>query len=160
MGQSLAELLVPEAISLNLAAREARQVVTHLGQILFQRGYVKETFVEAALEREKKMPTGLPLAGELNAAIPHTDIEHVLKPAVALATLAEPVVFHNMIAPEEDVSVRVVFLLALEQPKSQVEMLQEVASVLQRADILDRLVQAQDVETVRAILQDGGSKGN
>ena len=29
------------------------------------------------------MPTGLPLEGKYNAAIPHTDIQHVIKPALA-----------------------------------------------------------------------------
>jgi mannitol/fructose-specific phosphotransferase system IIA component (Ntr-type) len=36
------------------------------------------------------MPTGLPLGGEFNAAIPHVDIEYVNKSALALATLCTP----------------------------------------------------------------------
>ena len=53
------------------------------------------------------MPTGLPLAGGINAAIPHMDLEDVLKPGVALATLLEPVIFqNNTIASEEGVPVR------------------------------------------------------
>jgi PTS system galactitol-specific IIA component len=95
------------------------------------------------------MPTGLPLEGVYNAAIPHTESEHVLKPGLALATLAKPVIFQNMILPEEGVPVQLVILMALDQPKSQVEMLQEIAGVLQNPQVIDRLMQAKDFEAIR-----------
>ena len=44
-----------------------------------------------------------------------------------MATLTKPVVFMNMVSPEEPVEAQLVFVLALEQPKSQIEMLQEIA---------------------------------
>ena len=152
MGNTLEFMLVPDAVLLNISANDAREVVTLLGGLLQDAGFVKSTFVEAALEREKTMPTGLPLAGEINAAIPHTDIEHVIKPGVALATLVEPVVFQNMIAPEEGVLVRLVFLLALNQPKAQVEMLQQVASVLQTPAVVEGLINATDMNSIRKLL--------
>jgi PTS system galactitol-specific IIA component len=84
------------------------------------------------------------LGGKINAAIPHTEIEHVLKPALGMATLKNEVDFRNMVSPTESVPVRLVFLLALEQPKAQIEMLQEVAGVLQNADLVERLVSQTD----------------
>ncbi len=131
MSNKLFQLLDRDAICLQMDAKDATDVIENLGIRLYIDGYVKDTFVDAALAREKKLPTGLPLGGEVNAAIPHTDVIHVLKP-IALATLKRPVIFKNMIQPEEDVSVKLVFLLSLEQPKSQIEMLQEIAGVLQR----------------------------
>jgi PTS system galactitol-specific IIA component len=94
------------------------------------------------------MPTGLPLDGKYNAAIPHTDIQHVIKPALALATLQEPVNFQNMIEPETAVPVQLVILMALEQAKTQVEMLQEIAGVLQDAETIDKLMQARSIAQV------------
>jgi PTS system galactitol-specific IIA component len=148
----LLELLEPKAVKLGLEAGDAREVVSILGEELFEAGYVLETFVEAALQRESELPTGLPLAGEYNAAIPHTDIEHVHKPGLALATLINPVVFHNMVSPEEEVPVQLVILMALDEPKAQVEMLQEIAGVLQDAEVINKIMNAQDFNQVRTAL--------
>jgi PTS system galactitol-specific IIA component len=113
---------------------------------------VRSTFIQAALDRERQLPTGLPLEGKYNAAIPHTDIEHVIRPALALATLTDPVIFQNMIQPEEGVPVQIVFVMALEQPKSQVEMLQEIAGVLQDSQRIELLMQAASFEQVQQAL--------
>ena len=78
-----------------------------------------------------------------------SESEHVLKPGLGLATLAKPVTFQNMILPEEGVAVQLVILMALDQPKSQVEMLQEIAGVLQNPQVIDKLMQANDLEAIR-----------
>jgi galactitol PTS system EIIA component len=152
MSKMLLQLLDTDAVCLKMNAKDAADVIENLGIRLFIDGYVKDTFVDAALAREKKLPTGLPLGGEVNAAIPHTDVIHVLKPGVALATLKKPVVFKNMIEPEEDVNVRLVFLLSLEKPKSQIEMLQEIAGVLQKPETVEKLIAANTIEEVQAAL--------
>jgi PTS system galactitol-specific IIA component len=92
------------------------------------------------------------LGGDINAAIPHTDIEHVVKSGLGMATLVNPVTFQNMIAPDEAVPVRLVFILALDQPKAQIEMLQEIAGVLQNPDLVARLMQARDFDGIKAAL--------
>ena len=152
--KALSSLLVQPAIIPHFTANTAEEVVIALGKLLESAGYVKSTFVQAALTREHSMPTGLPLMGDANAAIPHTDIEHVLKPGVALATLSEPVIFQNMANPKNTVEVKIVFLLALDQPKAQVEMLQEIAGVLQNPDLIDKLIKANKAEEIVRILQD------
>jgi PTS system galactitol-specific IIA component len=152
--KKLLQLLEPKAVRLDLEARDANEIVSILGESLFDAGYVLETFVEAALTRESELPTGLPLAGDYNAAIPHTDIEHVLKPGLALATLTKPVVFHNMVNPEEEVPVQLVILMALDEAKAQVEMLQEIASVLQNSQVITRIMQAQDFHEVQVVLSE------
>jgi PTS system galactitol-specific IIA component len=152
MSNNIVKLLEPSAVKLNISAEDSKDVVTQLGNLLYKSGYVKETFSEAALAREKEMPTGLPLMGNYNAAIPHTDVEHVYKPALALATLTEPITFQNMIAPEEPVPVQLVILMALDKPKAQVEMLQEIAGVLQDTEIINRLMNAKTYDEVREIL--------
>jgi len=148
----LAELLEPTAIVLHYPARDAEDVIHELSKRLLAAGYVKDSFADAALKREAELPTGLTLAGDIHAAIPHTDIEHVIRPAVALATLTKPVTFYNMINPDEEIPVRLVFLLALEQPKSQVAMLQEVAQVLQNPRLIAQLMAADSVPVVQQAL--------
>ncbi len=150
----LGKLLVKSAIILQYPAKDAEDVVTALGDRLLKAGYVKESFVQAALTREQSMPTGLPLSGNTNAAIPHTDVEHVLKAGVAMATLTEPVIFHNMANPEDTVEVKLVFLLALDQPKAQIEMLQEIAGVLQSPELIETLMNAQTPDEVIQALEE------
>ena len=153
MTSKLIEYLVTEAIMLDADVSSAEEIIRSLSKKLMDVGYVRDTFADAAVARESSIPTGLPLGGMINAAIPHTEIEHVLKPGVGMATLKKPVIFQNMISPEESVEVRLVFILALNQPKSQIEMLQEVAGVIQDPKLVMDLVNAKTTEQVMAALK-------
>jgi galactitol PTS system EIIA component len=150
---TLRDYLVPEAVNLGMDAENADEVIRNISGKLMYAGYVRGTFTDAALMREKNIPTGLPLSGKYNAAIPHTDVEHVVKSGIGLATLVHPVVFKNMISPEEAVDVQLVFVLALDQPKSQIEMLQEIAQVLQDSEIVNALINAKNLFQVHEALQ-------
>ncbi len=119
--------------------KDAKEVLFLLSKLLEKNGDVKPSFFDAAWQREQSMPTGLELEGGIHAAIPHTDIEHVIRPSIALAILGQPVVFKSMIEPEKDIHVRIVFLLAMNQPKKQVEILQEVATILQDKELIQKL---------------------
>jgi len=149
---NIKEFLCEEAVVLGLDAATSEEVIRELGGKLRDQGYVKDNFVEAALEREANLPTGLPLGGEYNAAIPHVDIEYVNKSALGLATLKQEVVFYNMVESDQEVPCRLVIMLALDQPKSQIEMLQSVAAVLQNPDTISKLVHAETVEEIFEIL--------
>ena len=146
------ELLEPAATGFQLKAETSTEVIAYLGKLLVAAGYVRASFIDAAVSREKELPTGLPLNGSINAAIPHTDVEHVIKPGLAMATLAQPVIFQNMAVPDESVPVQLVFLLALDKPKAQIEMLQEIAGLLQQPDIVAGLTEANNFEEVRKLL--------
>jgi len=150
---SILDLLLPEAILINLDAADSSDVITRMGSVLHASGRVHDGFVEATLKREASMPTGLPLMGEINAAIPHVDIEFVKKSSLALATLSHEVAFCNMVNPEEKVPVRLVIMLALDQPKSQVETLQEVAGLLQNPEVVSGLMLAKTPEEILTALQ-------
>lgn len=148
MSQIIAHLLQPSCVLLNQTYNDSEELIHNIADELFKAGYVKETFAQAAINREKQLPTGLPLAGGLNAAIPHTDIEHVLKPALGLVTLENKINFQNMVSPQETVPVKFVFVLALEKPKAQVEMLQEIAAILQNSVLVEDLVKARTFKDV------------
>ncbi len=148
----ISDFLKPEAIIIQLDAPNYQNVIQALGSKLLELGYVKDDFISAALEREANMPTGLPLGGDTNAAIPHVDAEYVNQPALALATLKQPVTFYNMVENDQEVPVRLVIMLALDQPKSQIEMLQQVSGILQQPDLIARLMDATTPDDVLALL--------
>jgi PTS system galactitol-specific IIA component len=146
------DFLDPGAIALNLEAKTSEEVIRELGGRLLDLGFVTDDFIDATLEREVNMPTGLPLGGSVNAAIPHVDIEFVKKSALGLATLNQEVVFYNMVENDVEVPCRLVIMLALDQPKSQVEMLQSVAALLQQPEVIDALIAAETVEEIYSAL--------
>ena len=146
------DFLRKEAVILGLEASSSEEVIRALGGKLREQGLVKDDFIEAALEREANMPTGLPLGGEFNAAIPHVDIEYVNQSALGLATLKDDVVFYNMVENDVEVPCRLVIMLALDEPKSQIEMLQSVAAVLQNPELIRKLVEAKTAEEIFTLL--------
>ena len=152
LARTLMNYLSPEAIVLGAEAATDKAVIRLLAGRLESLGTVHQSFVEAVLAREATLPTGLPLGLENNVAIPHTDPEHVIKPALALATLASPVIFSNMEDPDEKLPVRIVFLMALNDKDKQIEMLQEIAGTIQSPQTIASLIAAQTVEDIRAVL--------
>lgn len=149
---NIKDFLHPEAVVIQMEAETSEEVIRALGGRLLDLDFVRDDFVEATLERERNMPTGLPLGGEINAAIPHVDIEYVKKSALGLATLKQDVVFFNMVENDVAVPCRLVIMLALDQPKSQVEMLQSVAALLQDPETIEQLMAASTTEEIFATL--------
>lgn len=140
-----------ENILVQAKADSSEEIIRRLGSLLFDHGLVKDTFVQAVLDREKAFPTGLQ-TNILGFAIPHTDTEHVNSPALAIATLRQPVVFQAMGDPETSVSVRVVMMLAISDPKAVVHVLRKVISILEDVEALTGLLGASNREEIRKIV--------
>lgn len=149
---TFSRFLDPQAIVLKAEADTPEAVIRLLGGKLQALGRVHPSFVEAVIAREATMPTGLPLGTAFNVAVPHTDPEHVIAPSLALATFDTPVVFSNMEDPDEKLPVRVVFLMALNERKRQIEMLQQIAETIQRPGAVEALAGARTVDEVWAAL--------
>lgn len=119
--------------------------------VALEAGYVREDFLERVKEREATFPTGIQLEN-LGVAIPHTDAECVLEEFVAVVVNREPVAFQSM----EDISVTVpaslVFVLGLNQPHAQLEMLQSLMGLLQNEELLKEILAATSAEDVITIV--------
>lgn len=148
MTTPLLDLLVPSATLLNVACDDKEAVIKLLSQQLLDANYILDSYETAVLEREATMPTGLPLEGDTNVAIPHTDVEHVAKPGIALATVTAPVLFQSMAEPEVSLPVRIIILMALSEAKGQVETLMAIAELIQNQSVIDNLLLAESYEDV------------
>lgn len=138
----------PRAVCVDVDATNPEAVIRLLAARLEALGAVAPSYADAVVAREATMPTGLPLCEDFAVAVPHTDPAHVLKPAIALATLRHAVPFRSMEDPDETLPVRLVFALALKDKNEQIDMLRRIASMLQDEPRLRRVAAAGDVEQV------------
>lgn len=123
------QLLHKDMVFLNLEAATKEELLEKLATRAFEKGYVRDTFLNAVLERESLYPTALPTP-VLKVAVPHaTDRSHVIKPVIILAKLKYPVLFKEMGEGINDVPVDVVFMLAVNGPKEQLTILQKVVGL-------------------------------
>jgi PTS system galactitol-specific IIA component len=138
-------------IALNISVTNSEEVIALLGELLHKEGYVKESFVENAIKREREFSTGLPL-GPVNVALPHTDAIHVNRQAIAVGVLQNPVDFQIMGSPDQTVPVHVVFLMAIKE-ENQVKFLQTFAELLQDPKTPERIRCAKNVNEIIDLLQ-------
>ncbi len=133
------------------SAKKVEEVITQLSNELLKRETVKPAYVDAVLAREKEYPTGIPVS--VPVALPHTDAEYCLKPAIIVGKLAQPVPF-GMMGGEEDevVEVRLVFMLSLPDPKNQIETIKNLTEMFRKDSVLEKILQTQSLDEIKAII--------
>ena len=113
-----------------LEANNKEQLFDQVATLLEEKKVVTDTYRSALIEREKMFPTGLDmefLGKDLpNVAIPHTDTIHNLTENVVVVRLAKPVTFHNMIAPDKEVEVSLLFFIINNSSSSQTNILAQL----------------------------------
>lgn len=113
-----------------LEADNQEQLFDQVATLLEEKKVVTDTYRSALIEREKMFPTSLDmefLGKDLpNVAIPHTDTIHNLTENVVVVRLAKPVTFHNMIAPDKEVEVSLLFFIINNSSSSQTNILAQL----------------------------------
>ncbi|WP_274954514.1 PTS sugar transporter subunit IIA [Anaerostipes butyraticus] len=137
----------------DLKAGSSDEVFQQLGGLLVSEGYCKSSYVQALIEREKDFPTGINM-GNIGIAIPHTDKEHVIKGAVAIGVLKEPVHFYQMGTNDENVEAKLIFMLAVKDPKEHLVFLQRILMVLQDQEVLKQLIETKNKQEIINIIKE------
>ena len=113
-----------------LEADNQEQLFDQVATLLEEKKVVTDTYRSALIEREKMFPTGLDMEflgkDSPNVAIPHTDTIHNLTENVVVVRLAKPVTFHNMIAPDKEVEVSLLFFIINNSSSSQTNILAQL----------------------------------
>jgi PTS system galactitol-specific IIA component len=145
-----------------LEAVSAEGAIRSLARALFQAGHVRSSFEAAAVTRERRMPTGLPFEG-IAVALPHAEPEHVVSPAMAIASLAKPVKFRQMGSPATQLEVELVLMPALTAKEQAAAGLAGVIELLQDESLRRALVAAPSPEAmndaITAALSRRGGRG-
>jgi PTS system galactitol-specific IIA component len=146
-------MLNAELCLVRLSALSAAEVLHALAARLLAKGHVAASFERAALSREKKSPTGLPFA-PWPVALPHADPEHALSPAIAIATLARPVVFRQMGSPGVALDVFIVVMPVLTAKEQAAASLSRLVTVLQSEDTRRRMIDAERTEDLLKVVSE------
>lgn len=108
-----------------------------IGQRLYEKGYVEDTFGEALIQREAVFPTGLKTEAH-EIAIPHTDVEHVKKACISFVRFGKPVPYSHMGDPDMKVNAQFAFVLGVKVPHQQVEVLSALADLIGNAEMMSK----------------------
>lgn len=151
------EQLNEELIFPKLDVADSKEVFEKVGGKFIKEGFCKDSYVQALINRESEFPTGIDVDG-FGVAIPHTDVSHVNKAGIAIATLEHPVKFIQMGTDDEEVEAKVVFMLAVDDPKKHLELLQNILAVLQDKEVLNKLSNADKCNEIINIVKEKESK--
>lgn len=121
-----------DLVILDVEAENYEDAIRQVGALLYNGGYVKDTYIDAVVEREADFPTGLILQ-DIEIAMPHTAGIHVNKPAVCVAKMKRPVEFGHMGDPDTKVKAEMLFMMAILDPDAQIETLQNMMGVFQNS---------------------------
>ncbi|MCI1822271.1 MAG: PTS sugar transporter subunit IIA [Megasphaera sp.] len=146
------KLLHADLIFPNLETVDRDDLFNKMCTILNEKGFVKASFLKGISNREKIYPTGLEM-GNYGCALPHTDVEHVINPAIAIATLKRPVKFNVMGDSSNEVEVNIIFMLALHKKEDQVVILKELATLIQNVDVITAIREATSGNEILEIIK-------
>ncbi len=144
-------MLKKELIHIGLDCADEEEALRTLANSFVKAGVVKESFVQAVIDREKVYPTALP-AGPFDIAIPHTVSAHVIEPSMAVAVLDHPVEFHQMGSPEITLHPQLLFMLAITDPKDQIVLLRRIMKLLQNDELLLQVKNAATPDEIMELL--------
>ncbi|GEK59619.1 PTS sugar transporter subunit IIA [Marinococcus halophilus] len=140
-------------ILLDIDGSSKEEVLRMMAQNLVSNELVKQSFVEAVVQRENEYATGLP-TGDIAVAIPHTDVEHVQRKAISVGILRDPVDFIVMGDDKETVPVKIVFMLAMDEAHSQLKLLQQLMQVFQDQNVLKELSSTSDKKQIKKMMEE------
>lgn len=140
------DLIIREAV-----AKSNEDIIEQMAEKLYEKGLVKKTYIDAVIEREHHFATGLPTNG-YSVAIPHTDVEHVNKKSISLAILKDSVDFGVMGEETATTPVKLVFMLAMDQKHSQLELLKKLMSIFSNPETLQTIVKEECKTNIKELV--------
>ncbi len=147
-------------LTMSFSANTDQQALEIMADELFRRGYVRSSYIDAVKLREKEFATGLPL-GEICAALPHAESQHVEHGVICLGIPEKPIIFSEMGSKNGKVSAELIFMLAIKHKEEHMGILSRLMDLLQDQDSLKRLRRADSSsidELMSGLSKHGGAK--
>ena len=147
----LKEYFKKELVFYDLSVADKGEFFTILSQKACSLGKVTDEFEVNVKKREDNFPTGTQLE-DFAVAIPHTDAEYVKEEFIAVAVFKEPVKFSSMEDASAILDVRAAFMLGLNQPHSQLEVLTELMGIFQNKETMAKIINSSSKEELENII--------
>jgi PTS system galactitol-specific IIA component len=148
----LKKFINEKLIKVNLPCKDRNELFQIMHDEAFKYGYVESSFLDGLMSRESIFPTGIKLTN-YNVAIPHTDANHIKEEFIAVVIPEKPIEFKLMEDETQEEKISLVFMLGLNKPHSQLEVLKELMGLIQREDLVKQIIQAKDKEEIEDILK-------
>lgn len=154
MSENLVEVsdyLRDQLIFLHTSFKTSSDLFTAINKAAQENGFVTDQFLPKIIKREATFPTGLQLEHR-GVAIPHTDADTINKEFVAVVINDEPIEFSRMDDPDQTVGAKLVFVLGLNKPHAQLDMLQALMGIIQDNELVNSLENAKDADQIHQLL--------
>ncbi|MEG0077318.1 PTS sugar transporter subunit IIA [Anaerorhabdus sp.] len=129
------------------------EALEKMAMLLEEKKYVKNTYLNAILEREETYPTGIDTEG-INVAIPHCDIANVNEAALCVGVLKHPIEFAKMDDPDTNIKVSMIIMMALTEPHGHIEMLRKIIALIQDQEVLSEIIKTDSPKTIYDLTKD------
>lgn len=141
----------PELVLTDIYAENQREAIEQVAQLLMNRNYVTHDYPRLVLEREHLYPTGLITRGAI-IAMPHA-VDHTIKGNhIAIGILKNPVSFQNMEDTEQNIQVKMIFMLAIGKAHEHLEMLQILMQLFKEESLLKNICEMKDTNHICSML--------
>lgn len=147
----VSDYLRDQLILLHTSFKSSEELFTAVNAKAEADGFVTDQFLPKIIKREATFPTGLQLE-KRGVAIPHTDADNIKKEFVAVIVNDEPINFSRMDDPEQKVGAKLVFVLGLNKPHAQLDMLQALMAIIQDDSLIAEIESANSNETIHQLL--------
>jgi len=140
----ISEVLKPELMKFDMEAREKRQAILELAQLMWEHGYVEDLqgLVDATMAREAEYSTGI----GMGVGIPHAKSPLVKQPVVAFGKSSKGIEFDSF----DGEPVYLVFLIAVPEKsdKEHLNILSMLSRALMHEEVREALMRASTPEEV------------
>ncbi|WP_196594217.1 PTS sugar transporter subunit IIA [Pectinatus sottacetonis] len=143
-------IFIKDLLNVDIKAQTQKELFTILANPLLNNNFVTSDYLTGVIEREKKFPTGLPTK-PYGVALPHTLPQYVIKNSISVGVLKEPIKFKVMGSENDYIDARIIFLLALNENKKQLWMLQAIMNMIRSEKVLTKIATAKKNDVFECI---------
>lgn len=145
------KILDEALIQLDVDVDTADEAIQYMADILYRLEYVEAGYAERVIAREKEFPTGL-IGQGCGIAVPHTNPDCVIKPAVCVLIPKKPLRFMMMGTTDKPVMAEIILPLVVKDSKMQINVLRKIAELLKDTQKLDKIRKCNDKKEILRML--------
>lgn len=134
-------------------ALDKYDLIKQMSKMLTDRKMVDNNYGEFVIEREDVYPTGI-YCQPVSVAIPHSEKGEIYQSSIVVAKLLNSMTFKRMDCPQEDVEVKIVFMLAVNRNKEQLKMLVKLMGMVQNSELMNKISNSKDCSTLEKMIRE------